>query len=303
MRMNLWSWRDGQGTAHVGVSDGPYMDQVLDLSLVESDLHSVDDLWQAYGSGKALSAFLRDVWGVTRERVTLRPETLSLPVDLSECWAAGVTYPMSRDARVEETQGGEDFYRKVYEAERPELFFKSPGARMVGPYGEVGLRPDASWQIPEPELTLIVDPDGHLFGYTAGNDMSCRDMEGENPLYLPQAKIYHHSAAVGPSIALAHTIDAANLEISLQIQRGDRMVFAGSVNTRMMQRPPEELIRYLRRAWPLTGWTALMTGTAVVPPANFTLEPGDTIDIAISGIGHLVTRARRITAEWVDVPQ
>ncbi|NMP21375.1 fumarylacetoacetate hydrolase family protein [Sulfobacillus harzensis] len=301
--LNLWSWRDAQGGSHVGVSDGPLLDQVLDLSAVESGLHSVNGLWQVHGGGEALSTFLRDALGSTRERVALRPETLSLPVDLTECWAAGVTYQMSRDARVEETQGGEDFYRKVYEAERPELFFKSPGSRVVGPYGEVGLRQDSTWQIPEPELTLIVDPDGHLFGYTAGNDMSCRDIEGENPLYLPQAKIYHHSAAVGPCIALADTLDAADLEISLQIQRRERIVFAGSVNTRMMRRTPDELIRYLRRAWPMTGWTALMTGTAVVPPADFTLEPGDTIDIAISGIGHLVTQARRITSDWASVPQ
>lgn len=301
--VNVWSWHDDQGRSHVGVSEGPILDQVLDLSTVEPDLHSVNELWETHGGGKDLRQFLQEALGSTRARTAIRPESLTLPVDLEECWAAGVTYQMSRDARVEETQGGEDFYRKVYDAERPEIFFKCPGSRLVGPCGEVGLRPDSTWQIPEPELTVILDPDGHLFGYTAGNDMSCRDIEGENPLYLPQAKIYHHSAAIGPSIALADTIDIDHLEISLQITRDAHRVFDGAVNTEMLRRTPGELIRYLRRAWPIAGWTALMTGTAVVPPADFTLEPGDTIDIAISGIGHLLTRARRITAEWAHVPQ
>ena len=301
--LNLWSWRDTHGEAHAGVSNGPELDKILDLATVESGINSVDRLWQAHGGGEALSVFLRHALASTKERLVVRPESLSLPVDLVECWASGVTYQMSRDARVEETQGGEDFYRKVYEAERPELFFKAPGSRVVGPNDEVGLRQDSRWQIPEPELTLIVNPAGTLLGYTAGNDMSCRDIEGENPLYLPQAKIYHHSAAIGPSIALVDSIDASNLDISLQIRRGGVTVFAGSVSTQAMRRTPGELVGYLRRAWPITGWTALMTGTAVVPPGDFTLEPGDVIDIFIDGIGHLVTRTRQITSDWVNVPE
>ncbi len=296
--LNLWCWTDEVGCSHVGVSEGPLLDQVLDLATVSPDFHSVHRLWERHGGGRSLSTFLHGALASTGARVGLDPQSLTLPVDLQECWAAGVTYQMSRDARVEETQGGEDFYRKVYDAERPEIFFKCPGPRVVGPYSEVGLRPDSHWQIPEPELTLILDPEGNLFGYTAGNDMSCRDIEGENPLYLPQAKIYHHSAAIGPSIVLSDTVDVKRLEISLEITRAGRRVFHGTINTEMMRRTPHELIGYLTRAWPVAGWTALMTGTAVVPPADFSLEPGDTIDIAISGIGHLVTRARRITSEW-----
>ncbi len=133
--------------------------------------------------------------------------------------------------------------------------------------------------------------------------MSCRDIEGENPLYLPQAKIYHHSAAVGPSIALAGTLDPSELDITLHIRRGDQPVFSGSINTRLMRRSLDDLVRYLCRVWPLSGWTALMTGTAVVPPADFTLRAGDVIDIGITGIGHLVTVARLIGPEWADLPQ
>ncbi len=300
--LNLWAWQDSEGVSHVGVSDRPSPEQVLDLAWVQSGLDSMAELWRQKGGAETLADWLRESLARTTRRGSLPPRQLRIPVELAECWAAGVTYQISRDARVQESPGGQDFYRQVYQAERPELFFKAPGARVVGPYGEVGLRPDSHWQIPEPELTIILDPDGRCFGFTAGNDMSCRDIEGENPLYLPQAKIYHHSAAVGPSIALAGTLDPSALDITLDIRREDQTVFSGSVNTRLMQRSPDDLVRHLRRAWPLSGWTALMTGTAVVPPSDFGLQPGDIVDIGITGIGHLVTVARLIGPDWAGVP-
>lgn len=243
--LNLWSWQDTHGEAHVGVSEGPDMDHVVDLTKAHPDFDSVEALWRAAGSN--LKAFLKQAMEGTT--AALDPRQLRVPVLLSECWAAGVTYEMSRDARVKETHGAEQFYRKVYEAERPELFFKAPGSRVVGPHAEVGLRPDSAWQIPEPELTVILDPAGQIFGFTVGNDMSCRDIEGDNPLYLPQAKIYHQSAAIGPSIVLAGTLDPRDLEITLTVRRGDQTAFAGSVRTE-----PN------RCGEPLRNWSAICAG-------------------------------------------
>lgn len=300
--LNLWSWRDAAKMSHVGVSEGPHLDRVLDLQVVDSALDSLSVLWEREPRVKGLAHRLASWLDRVPERVALTPEVLTVPVPLSECWAAGVTYQMSRDARLEETEGAQQFYRLVYEAERPEIFFKAPGSRVVGPEAWVGLRRDSHWQIPEPELTVILDPTGELFGFTVGNDMSSRDIEGENPLYLPQAKIFHHSAAIGPSIVLAGTWDPSDQEITMEIRRTGQVMFEGAVNTTLMRRSPELLVQYLRREWPIEGWTALMTGTTIVPPADFSLEEDDEIAIAISGIGRLVNYARRIGPKWANVP-
>ncbi len=218
---------------------------------------------------------------------------LLAPVDAPEVWAAGVTYQRSREARNHETEGkaeaGATVYDRVYEAARPELFMKSTAARTVGPGGAVKLRGDSSWQVPEPELGLVLNGSGDIVGYTIGNDMSCRDIEGENPLYLPQAKIWKQSCSIGPAIRIAESMaDPYALDIELRILRGEQAAVAITANTRLLKRRLEELVAYLKRDNMLFEGTVLLTGTCLVPPDDFTLQPGDVIEIGISGIGTLV---------------
>lgn len=218
---------------------------------------------------------------------------LLTPVDAPEVWAAGVTYQRSREARNYEATGGrmdaETFYDKVYDAVRPEIFLKSTAARTVGPNQEVTLRSDSVWQIPEPELGLVLAGDGTIVGYTAGNDMSCRDIEGENPLYLPQAKIWRKSCSIGPAIRLADTVeDPYDFKIVCQIYREGLVVVESEASTSQLNRKLDELVRFLAADNDLFDGTVLLTGTAIVPPADFTLAPGDRIEISISRIGTLV---------------
>ncbi|MGG4048891.1 MULTISPECIES: fumarylacetoacetate hydrolase family protein [Paenibacillus] len=218
---------------------------------------------------------------------------LLTPVDAPEVWAAGVTYQRSREARNYEATGGrmdaETFYDKVYDAVRPEIFLKSTAARTVGPNQDVTLRSDSVWQIPEPELGLVLAGDGTIVGYTAGNDMSCRDIEGENPLYLPQAKIWRKSCSIGPAIRLADTVeDPYDFSIVCQIFREGLVVVESEASTSQLNRKLDELVRFLAADNDLFDGTVLLTGTAIVPPADFTLAPGDRIEISISGIGTLV---------------
>ncbi|GAB4129383.1 MAG: fumarylacetoacetate hydrolase family protein [Acidobacteriota bacterium] len=210
------------------------------------------------------------------------------PVEGQEVWAAGVTYLRSREARMEESAhaGGGDFYDRVYGAPRPELFLKSPGWRARGHLQPVRIRGDAAWSVPEPELTLVVSAGGRITGYTIGNDMCSRDIEGENPLYLPQAKIYDGSCAVGPGIYVtAHPLPPET-EIRLTILR-DGPVFDESVTLARMKRSGEELVSYLYRELTFPLGCLLMTGTGIVPPADFTLAPGDRVRICIDPIGTL----------------
>jgi 2-dehydro-3-deoxy-D-arabinonate dehydratase len=217
---------------------------------------------------------------------------LLVPIEAPEVWAAGVTYERSRVARNYEATGGKmdatTFYDKVYDAERPEIFFKSTAARTVGPGGELHLRSDSHWQIPEPELALVLTANGKIQGYTVGNDMSCRDIEGENPLYLPQAKMWKRSCAIGPAIRLADTVaDPYNLNIVCRIFRGSEKVFEGTASTGQLKRKLDELVGFLKLDNELFDGTVLMTGTCVVPPNEFTLAHGDRIEIDITGIGTL----------------
>lgn len=218
---------------------------------------------------------------------------LLAPVEAPEVWAAGVTYERSKAARNEESNpdgaAAETVYDKVYRAERPELFLKSTAARTVGPGEAVCLRSDSSWQVPEPELGLVLDRAGRILGYTVGNDMSCRDIEGENPLYLPQAKIWRRSCAIGPAIRLAGTVpDPYALEIVCRIYRDGRLAVEEKANTGQLKRRLEELVAFLARDNDVFDGTVLLTGTCIVPPDRFTLQPGDRIEIGISGIGTLV---------------
>jgi 2-dehydro-3-deoxy-D-arabinonate dehydratase len=211
------------------------------------------------------------------------------PIGAQEVWAAGVTYYRSRDARMEESRdaAGGDFYARVYEAERPELFFKSSAHRVVGPGGRVRLRADSRWNVPEPELTLAVNAAGRIFGVTVGNDMSSRDIEGENPLYLPQAKVYDGSCALGPGILLGAP-PPATTTIRLEIARAGGVAFAGETTLAQLKRRPEELVSYLFRDSSFPHGVFLMTGTGIVPGADFTLAAADEIRIEIAGVGRLV---------------
>lgn len=212
------------------------------------------------------------------------------PAVSQEVWAAGVTYYRSRDARMEESRdsGGGSFYDRVYSAERPELFFKATGGKVVGHKAAVRIRSDAKWSVPEPELTLFINPAGAIVGYTIGNDMSSRDIEGENPLYLPQAKVYDGSCALGPCILVSEEpLTKENTEIQITILRDGRTAFSGSTKLAELKREPVDLVKYLFRENSFPQGVFLMTGTGVVPGDDFTLASGDVIRIQISGIGTL----------------
>ena len=235
---------------------------------------------------------VNDVIETAKNEKQLENLTLTTPIDAPEVWAAGVTYEKSKEARnYEATQGkldSETFYDKVYDAERPEIFFKSTSARTVGPNDPVYLRSDSNWQIPEPELGLVIDGAGEVLGYIVGNDMSCRDIEGENPLYLPQAKIWKNSCAIGPAILLKDAVeDPYELKIICRIFRNDEKVFEGEAKVRQLKRSLDELVHYLIRDNDIFDGTVLMTGTCIVPPNEFTLNDKDHIEIEIPSIGVL----------------
>ncbi len=216
-------------------------------------------------------------------------KTLLAPIVSQEVWASGVTYLRSKTARMEESKdaGGGDFYDRVYDAERPEIFFKATASRTVGHGEGVKIRRDSKWNVPEPELTLFVNSIGEIAGYTVGNDMSSRDIEGENPLYLPQAKSYDKSAAIGPCILVMEEPISKETEIRLQIVRNSNIVFEQATKLNQMKRELTELVEYLTFECTFKFGTFLMTGTGIVPPDEFTLEKGDEIYISIDGIGTL----------------
>jgi len=208
------------------------------------------------------------------------------PVDRQEVWAAGVTYLRSRDGRKEES-GHSSLYDDVYNSDRPEIFFKSSPWRVVGDRDAVGIRVDSGWDVPEAEVGLVLNAAGDVFGYTLGNDMSSRSIEGENPLYLPQAKIYDRSCAVGPAIVPSWAIDPGPFQIGLRVLREGREAYAGTASTSAMARGFEDLAGWLFRALSFPAGVVLLTGTGVVPGADFTTRPGDTIEITSEGLGTL----------------
>jgi 2-dehydro-3-deoxy-D-arabinonate dehydratase len=214
---------------------------------------------------------------------------LEAPIAAQEIWAAGVTYLRSRDARMEESKkaGGGNFYDKVYDADRPEIFFKATPQRVVGSGNEIRIRKDSFWNVPEPELTLFINKFGKISGYTIGNDMSSRDIEGENPLYLPQAKTYDKSAAIGPCILITEEAISPETEISIEIMRDRNVIFQNSIAINQMKRKHDELVGYLFRECSFEQGCFLMTGTGIVPPDNFSLQVGDDVHITIDGIGTL----------------
>lgn len=223
---------------------------------------------------------------------SLQLEEVLAPIQSQEVWAAGVTYYRSREARITESKeaGGGSFYDRVYVAERPELFFKSTPHRTVGPNQKIRIRADSSWSVPEPELTLAINTAGVIFGYTCGNDVSARDIEGENPLYLPQAKIYDQSCALGPALLIPSAPLDATTPISLSIVRQEKEVFSGQTTLASMKRPLEELAHFLFRENSFPVGCFLLTGTGVVPPDSFTLRSGDVCHISIEPIGTLTNQ-------------
>ena len=213
--------------------------------------------------------------------------SLQAPIQSQELWASGVTYYRSKVGRQEESKAAEggDFYAHVYEAERPELFFKATSHRIVGSGGKVRIRKDSTWNVPEPELTLMITSRGKIIGYTIGNDMSSRSIEGENPLYLPQAKTYDGCAAIGPCIYVTEEPLPGNTIIEIEIKRENIQVFKGKVDIQRMKRKYSELVSYLYRECSFPHGSLLMTGTGIVPPNDFTLQRGDEINITINPIG------------------
>lgn len=250
-------------------------------------LTAINTLWDDLLSADDLPKLLRQAIAAGTSATALG-KTLA-PIGSQEVWAAGVTYFRSRTARMEEAKsaGGGDFYDRVYSAPRPELFFKSAASRVVGDAFHVRIRRDSKWNVPEPELALVINRSGRIVGYTIGNDMSSRDIEGENPLYLPQAKVYDGSCALGPAVLVSDKPMPASTEISISILRQAEEVFAGSTTLAQLKRDPAELVEYLFRETTFPTGCYLLTGTGVVPPDAFTLSAGDEIRISITGIGTL----------------
>jgi len=246
--------------------------------------------FESFGSWLSLPDPLAAV--TTAMRTARKPvaETVTplAPLDTQEVWAAGVTYERSKVARMEESESGGSFYDKVYDADRPEIFFKATPRRVVAPGQPVRIRRDSTWNVPEPEMTLVVSSSGRIVGVTIGNDMSSRSIEGENPLYLPQAKTYDGCASLGPAVLLLdETVNLRTLPIHLRITRSGTTVFESETSTARMKRTPEELVGFLFREASFPDGAFLMTGTGIVPPDDFTLASGDSISITIDGIGTL----------------
>jgi 2-dehydro-3-deoxy-D-arabinonate dehydratase len=270
-------------------SDGPAR-----LALVEDD--SLLLLPADGGSPATLFELFEDVdprgrlaalAGRATQRRPLSEAALLPPIDRQEVWAAGVTYRRSRAARMEESEAAASCYDRVYVSPRPELFFKATPHRVAGTGQPLRIRRDAAWNVPEPELTLVLNSRLSIVGYTIGNDMSSRDIEGENPLYLPQAKVYDACCGLGPWIVLADDFDATGAEIELTVRRSGKPVFAGGTNTDQMARTGEELVQWLGRDHSFPTGAFLLTGTGIVPDPDFTLAAGDEIEIRIAGIGTL----------------
>ena len=245
--------------------------------------------WNALIAHDDLHGYLREIIGRGNPATDFSRVKVGAPIESQEVWAAGVTYYRSRSARMDESKdaGGGDFYDRVYSADRPELFFKATASRVAGPGDAVRIRKDARWSVPEPELTLVVNPRGQIVGYTVGNDMSSRDIEGENPLYLPQAKVYDRSCALGPCILVSVDPLPASTSIELEIHRHGQMEFSGRTKLAELKRDPVQLVEYLFRDNIFPFGTFLMTGTGIVPPDSFTLTKGDQVRITIDGIGTL----------------
>ncbi len=248
---------------------------------------------ESLSSGRELAHLAADGLKVARS-FPYNENLLRIPLVPSEIWAAGVTYLRSREARESETKT-KGLYDHVYSASRPELFMKDSGLRCRGPGQEVCIRSDSDWSVPEPELAVVIDENAKVVGYTAGNDVSSRDIEGENALYLPQAKVYTGSSSIGPVITTPDEIpNPHSLEIKMKIIRAGQVIFEGRVSTSKMKRSIDELLSFLKKDNTLGRFTVLLTGTAIVPPDDYTLSDGDLVEVEIERIGLLRNPARKL---------
>ena len=277
--MKLVKCQTATGEVLVAQLDGEI---VRPLSFDDSACSTLADIIESGNPSETAASLVSD------QEVALDDVTLLATIDQQEVWAAGVTYKRSQTARMEESETSASCYDLVYEADRPELFMKATPHRVSGPGQPVRIRYDATWNVPEPEITCVVSSKGTLVGFTIGNDMSSRDIEGENPLYLPQAKVYRQCAGLGPCITLLDSMPARDeTGIKLQIERGGEVVFEGSSGVSEMHRTFEDLIGYLCREQEFPNGVFLMTGTGIVPDSDFTLNAGDVVHITICGIGTL----------------
>lgn len=256
-----------------------------------------DKNWDTYVNDDQLYSKLQTVTeelSPAAEGKNLIESQIQAPIQSQEIWACGVTYLRSKVGRQEESKnaGGSDFYARVYEADRPEIFFKASAYRTVGPGEKVTIRKDSTWDVPEPELTLVITSSGKIIGYTIGNDMSSRSIEGENPMYLPQAKIYDGCASVGPCIYVTDEPLPADTLITMEIERGGKRVFEGEIAINQIKRKLEDLVSYLYRELSFPHGCLLMTGTGIVPSSDFTLKKDDEIKITIDQIGMLINRVK-----------
>jgi 2-dehydro-3-deoxy-D-arabinonate dehydratase len=284
--MKLAKIRQGDGRESVALVDA---DGLLPLA-ASAEFPALTQILEAADP----AAVVRLLASAGAPKLRLDSATILAPIDDQEVWAAGVTYRRSQVARMEESQGAASFYDQVYSAARPELFFKATPHRVVGPGASVRIRADARWSVPEPELALVLNSRLELVGFTIGNDMSSRDIEGENPLYLPQAKLYDGSCALGPWITLAPAMPSRNeITIELSIERGGRRVFEGATSIAQMARSFEDLAGWLARDNSFPRGVVLLTGTGIVPPDDFTLAAGDAVAITIAGIGTLANTVER----------
>ena len=278
--MKLCRYQNQDQKARVGL----WRDDATLVDLTAGGVSSITELLEASNPQNQLAAMLQN----PLPTVALNEIQLLSPVEHQEIWAAGVTYQRSKKARMEESDFSANAYDRVYDADRPELFFKSMPGKVVHPNKAVGIREDAKWNVPEPELALVINSRESIVGYTIGNDMSSRDIEGENLLYLPQAKVYDRSCAVGPWIVLGVTEpEARSWTIQLTIVRNDKPVFEGQTSVDQIKRSFRELADYLGRSQTFPGGVILLTGTGVVPGDDFTLQADDVVRINISGIGEL----------------
>jgi 2-dehydro-3-deoxy-D-arabinonate dehydratase len=285
--MKLAKYLDAQGQPAVGLVED---DSIRPLSLAAGQFQTLAEILEASDPAEAVR-FLIDP---AAKKLQLGTVPLLPPIDDQEVWAAGVTYKRSRSARMEESVSSATVYDKVYSADRPELFFKANPWKVVGPGKMVRIRKDAEWNVPEPELALVIDRRMHIVGYTIGNDMSSRDIEGENPLYLPQAKVYDGSCSLGPWITLPSGMPERDATIiRMVVTRGGKSVFQGQTSLAQLARTPESLVEWLGRDNTFRGGAILLTGTGIVPEKEFTLAAGDVVSITIDGIGTLTNTVER----------
>lgn len=275
----------------IGTHGTPAVGLIRGSEIVQFSSHSVSCLFDILDSQNP-AQMVETLLETAEESLELHAVALLPPIDQQEVWAAGVTYKRSQAARMEESEAAKDCYDRVYQSERPELFFKATPGRVSGTGQSLRIRQDSHWNVPEPEFALAINSRGQIVGVTIGNDMSSRDIEGENPLYLPQAKVYDQCCGLGPWVVLASEYwkefpSPQSVEISLKIEREGAPVFQGETNLAQLARPLEGLVEFLFRDQHFPKGVFLLTGTGIIPESDFTLQPQDQVHISVSGIGIL----------------